>query len=65
MISRIRPVVGTRDANGGRAMAMLLLSVIWALTRIWRVFRVLPGQGGLGVGCFHYMGGVGAGDGVR
>ena len=36
-----------------------------ALTRIWRVFRVLPGQGGLGVGCFHYMGGVGAGDGVR
>ena len=36
-----------------------------SLTRIWRVFRVLRGQGGLGVGCFHYIGGVGAGDGVR
>ncbi len=27
-------------------------------TRIWRVFCVVPGQGGLVVACFHYMGGV-------
>ncbi len=30
-----------------------------SLTRIWRVFCVVPGQGGLGVTCFHYIAGVG------
>ena len=34
MISRIRPVVGTRDANGGRATVILLSSVIWVLAAL-------------------------------
>ena len=54
-----------REGVGVARCTVERLMRLEGLTRIWRVFRVLRGQGGLGVGCFHYIGGVGAGDGVR
>ena len=37
-----------------------MFRVLPGQTRVWRVFRVLAGQGGLVVACFHYIGGVGS-----